>query len=565
VSNDQDDQRRPVRGRDGTYDERDDKYWESEWAEADAQDAKRAELSGRSWLAWRKENEGRAPYSAWLVIPAHLTDYGLRPLTGPYWASPNIWVESPHPSGQPVAGQPNFVHASVYNLGAATSAPTEVSFFWCNPSVGLGAPDAHYIGKELLEIQPMSSVDVRCNTPWIPDYVNDGHECLFAIAHNHVTDPVLKPFQPWADRHVGQRNVNVLPAVQMMQSLWVPLADYDQASEIFACALLARAREEFAWAGTPVATLAAAADQVLNGLHRQVLKGRQPAQDLLRTVFAKQISAWDVIESVGLTADMQPFAKAQEGQAAPAFPDAEQATLGDLMLRLPAGPGTMARLEIELRETDLARNELLVINVTHVNRGRVAGGYAITLANAAWFEDVELPERPTQDATVRAVMAQDETTQKHTTATGEPMAQFNDSVLETLVIEHNPQARVTYQVARQLARYLPIESLDQLREQRPYLVLDEERFPIELLLPYIDERLLPVRDLDDLVAKVSAGTRVAQTLGERAVERGDNDNAAPVAALVRKLKDGPGRASSIPSGHFAGPSLYGVEQSKGDK
>ena len=145
------------------------------------------------------------------------------------------------------------------------------------------------------------------------------------------------------------------------------------------------------------------------------------------------------------------------------------------------------------------------------------------------------------------------------------MAQFNDSVLETLVIEHNPHARVTYQVARQLARYLPIESLDQLREQRPYLVLDDERVPIELLLPYIGESLLPVRDLDDLVAKVSAGTRVAQTLGEQAVERGGNDDASPVAALVRKLKDGPGRASSIPSGHFAGPSLYGFEQAKGGK
>lgn len=121
-----------------------------------------------------------------------------------------------------MAGAENHIVARIFNLGAATAAPTKVDFFWSDPSVGLGAAEAHFIGTEYVEVQPMTSQVVRCATPWIPSYLNDGHECVFVQCDNHVLDPLLLPFQPWADRHVGQRNMHVLPAVAQAFHLWAP-------------------------------------------------------------------------------------------------------------------------------------------------------------------------------------------------------------------------------------------------------------------------------------------------------------------------------------------------------
>src|SRR5258706_8693307 len=115
----------------------DDAYYADQWARAEAERKNRAEGRRRAWYAWQKEQGRRAPYSAWLDIPCNLTDAGLRPLPSgtPYWASPFIWVESPDPSGKPLAGAENHFVAQVFNLGAGTSAPTKVDFYWADPSV----------------------------------------------------------------------------------------------------------------------------------------------------------------------------------------------------------------------------------------------------------------------------------------------------------------------------------------------------------------------------------------------------------------------------------------------
>ena len=151
-------------------------------------------------------------YSPWLLIRYDEHDIGLRPIPSGavHWRSPDIWVESSDPQGDAVAGEENFVHARVFNLGKAISIPTRVDFYWADPSIGLGAQHMNLIGTEWVDVDPHTASDVRCKTPWVPVFVNNGHECLMVNCTNMMLDKINFPFQPKIDRHVGQRNITVI-------------------------------------------------------------------------------------------------------------------------------------------------------------------------------------------------------------------------------------------------------------------------------------------------------------------------------------------------------------------
>jgi hypothetical protein len=144
------------------------------------------------------------------------TDLGFRPIPAntAFWCSPDIWIESSDPNGNAVAGEPNFVHARVFNLGKADAVPTRVDFYWADPSLGLGPSTMNLIGHEWTEVPAHTAKDVRCSTPWVPVFLNGGHECLMVNSHAPISDPMTAPFQPKLDRHVGQRNVTVLASAQ---------------------------------------------------------------------------------------------------------------------------------------------------------------------------------------------------------------------------------------------------------------------------------------------------------------------------------------------------------------
>jgi hypothetical protein len=114
--------------------------------------------------------------------------------------------------GRPVVGQNNYVHAFIYNLGQFDAAPAKVDFYWGDPSIGLTAAQMHLIGTEYVQIGRLGAVDVRCNTPWVPIVENGGHECLMVNSSNWLSDPIIFPFQPILDRHVGQHNVQLIAA-----------------------------------------------------------------------------------------------------------------------------------------------------------------------------------------------------------------------------------------------------------------------------------------------------------------------------------------------------------------
>lgn len=166
---------------------------------------------GRGHGDRRPEDRKPRPWTPWLVIRYTSTDDGRgRPIPDKtvFWVSPDIWVESSNPLGNPVVGEANFVHARVFNLGKAQARPTRVDFYWMEPSTAPG--NMNWIGSTWVEVPYHKSKDVRCPAPWVPKFL--GHECLIVNSSADIDDPIVLPFHPRLDRHVGQRNVNVVQA-----------------------------------------------------------------------------------------------------------------------------------------------------------------------------------------------------------------------------------------------------------------------------------------------------------------------------------------------------------------
>jgi len=161
----------------------------------------------------RERGRGEVPVTPFLLLRYAKTDMGVRPITAAsrFWETPYIWVESSDPYGNPVAGESNYLHALVFNGGAFQAAPVKVDFYWADPSLGLGPASMNYIGTEWVMIDSLGSFDVRCSAAWIPTVVNDGHECVMVNTSCALADPILQPFQPLLDRHVGQKNLHVVP------------------------------------------------------------------------------------------------------------------------------------------------------------------------------------------------------------------------------------------------------------------------------------------------------------------------------------------------------------------
>jgi len=132
-----------------------------------------------------------------------------------WWASPNIWVVPGDPSGAPgtpIVGEDCFLYARVTNNGKTAVQNATVRFYWANPSVGFDRTTANHIGDANVSLDAGETQDVLCLVPWVPIFVNGGHECVLAEAFHPTADPLpLTPvFNVPTDRHVAQRNLSVL-------------------------------------------------------------------------------------------------------------------------------------------------------------------------------------------------------------------------------------------------------------------------------------------------------------------------------------------------------------------
>jgi len=141
----------------------------------------------------------------------------------PWWLSPDIWTvpgDDPESSpGTPIVGVAAYLWANVRNNGSTAVTDAVVRFYWANPNTGFDRNTANLIGNSFVSLNPGQAQDVLCLNPWIPSFVNGGHECVLAEAF-HPSDPLpaAPDFNVPTDRHVAQRNLNVVMASMSMFS-----------------------------------------------------------------------------------------------------------------------------------------------------------------------------------------------------------------------------------------------------------------------------------------------------------------------------------------------------------
>ena len=138
----------------------------------------------------------------------------------PWYLSPNVWVvadPSDTTESLPVAGTPCYIKARVKNNGSTSATNATVNFYWGNPAAGVNRSTATFVGQAFVSLSPGEEQDVLCLTPWVPIFLNDGHECILAEAF-HASDPLPASldFNVPTDRHVAQRNLSVIMAAERM-------------------------------------------------------------------------------------------------------------------------------------------------------------------------------------------------------------------------------------------------------------------------------------------------------------------------------------------------------------
>ena len=139
----------------------------------------------------------------------------------PWFLSPNIWtVPGSDPTGAPstpIVGETCYMWARVRNNGSSQASNAQVRFYWANPSVGFDRNTANFIGSANVSLAPGEVRDVLCLTPWVPVFVNSGHECVLAEAFHPTGDPLpaSPAFNVPTDRHVAQRNLGVVFAAKI--------------------------------------------------------------------------------------------------------------------------------------------------------------------------------------------------------------------------------------------------------------------------------------------------------------------------------------------------------------
>ena len=181
-------------------------------------------------------------YVPMLVARAFAGDNGTRPTSGVFWESPDIYVLPrqaadtapllpPSRGEMAVANEPNTVYAHLWNLGKAPAYRVRVEFFWCNPTLGISRAAAEPIGSTWVDIGNRftrfgqwqeqqgpagpymsmgSHVIVKCPLSWVPEFVNNGHECLVVRVFEPFMDALAPDeFSAADDRHVAQRNIAV--------------------------------------------------------------------------------------------------------------------------------------------------------------------------------------------------------------------------------------------------------------------------------------------------------------------------------------------------------------------
>jgi hypothetical protein len=173
------------------------------------------------WVGPRKDM-----FLPYLFMRANPGDLGARPVVGPFWESPDIFIlagvtpalapPKPPALGQTaIANKPNTIYAHVWNFGNATASEVIVEFYWCDPSLGINPASVHLIAQTEISLGAKGSgwshALVKCPEAWTPTFLNGGHECLLVRVWDNPSDLPGEPkFDASINRHVAQRNIHVV-------------------------------------------------------------------------------------------------------------------------------------------------------------------------------------------------------------------------------------------------------------------------------------------------------------------------------------------------------------------
>ena len=311
------------------------------------------------------------PAGVFLLVRATLADLGARPLpaTTPSYLSPDILL-----SGNLIQGAPTTVSVLVQNRGLDLARNVRARFWWCDPSLGVGGGGLHDIGLSAgVNVLPQNGEILACTTPWEPQFVNGGHECLF-VEVTCTSDPVTQPLRPDLDRHVAQRNVHVTQtAAAMVLTLNNPFR-------------------------TPALSRVAARSTRLFGVDLRALHELAPSLDtrslavqLLDARVARQLTARGLLEPFD-TAELAFGQVASIGEVIPGHggdpstdPDRERPPSGEgsrwdefIVAESELEPGGTAAVDVSI--TELPREgEIDVHHVVQLAGSSVIGGYALVV------------------------------------------------------------------------------------------------------------------------------------------------------------------------------------------
>ena len=162
----------------------------------------------------RPPRKGEEPhYTPFLVVRYTAGDSGARPLAPGtvFWESPDVWTLGSMGVNQPVVGEPTQVFCRITNFGLQDATGVTIKYYWADPSVAIVEDPTKLIGMITgATVTANNSVVFQSPADWTPIEVNNGHECLVAEAYVQVFDDLTDPMHPFSDRHVGQKNENLI-------------------------------------------------------------------------------------------------------------------------------------------------------------------------------------------------------------------------------------------------------------------------------------------------------------------------------------------------------------------
>lgn len=156
-----------------------------------------------------------------------------------WWESPDIWVvpgtDPLGPVGTPVAGRTAYVWARVHNRGDVDVLSAQVDYWWSNPTTGVTRALSTKIGSAFVDVTAGGVEEVLCLVPWVPTFVNGGHECLVCEILSPL-DPLPLPlqddFDPPTFHQIGQRNLSVLAVAAMVLSVQIGIGSRTDRTQI---------------------------------------------------------------------------------------------------------------------------------------------------------------------------------------------------------------------------------------------------------------------------------------------------------------------------------------------